>query len=163
MTKKMRRRKQKMTTEEINLIRKRWKKMHRRCNDKKYHGYFRYGGRGITVCEAWNDFFIFLGWAMSSGFAPHLTLERKDNDLGYSPENCTWGTRQDQARNTINIKTYTIDGKTGHFWDFAPGEGVTHRLFVQRLSRGWDMVIAMTTPSMGAKRKGVRHGAHIGH
>ena len=60
--------------------------------------YDRYGGRGIKVCDEWeNDFQAFYNWAMSNGYRDDLTIDRIDNDGDYEPSNCQWIT---QAENT---------------------------------------------------------------
>lgn len=74
-----------------------WAGMRSRCNDPKDKAYHRYGGRGIKVCERWNDFINFLS---DMGEKPEgHSIERINNDLGYSPENCKWATHIEQSRN----------------------------------------------------------------
>jgi hypothetical protein len=76
-----------------------WSDMKRRCHREKHHAYHNYGGRGITVCDRWrNSFSDFLA---DMGPRPDrsMTLERKNNDAGYSPENCIWATRLAQSLN----------------------------------------------------------------
>lgn len=78
-----------------------WKKMKSRChnpNDPDYQKY--YGSRGITVCAEWrNSFQAFHDWAIGAGYADTLSLDRIDNDKGYSPENCRWATAKEQRHN----------------------------------------------------------------
>ena len=72
--------------------------MRKRCLNPNHPKYPRYGGRGITICERWSSFDMFL---MDMGPRPEgLTLERVDNDQGYDPFNCIWETRGNNARNT---------------------------------------------------------------
>lgn len=80
-----------------------WDNMRRRCRDPKYHAAHRYSGRGITVDPRWDDFLVFLR-DMGYRPSPHLTLERLDNDLGYSKDNCVWDTKSAQARNRVTSK-----------------------------------------------------------
>lgn len=76
-----------------------WNTMKNRCQNPNVHNYEHYGGRGITVCEEWQDFEPFYNWAMSNGYQAHLTLDRKDNFAGYSPDNCRWATMKEQQNN----------------------------------------------------------------
>lgn len=73
--------------------------MHSRCERKSHPSYENYGGRGISVCEEWSGkdgFFNFKKWAVRSGWTKGLSLDRKENNKGYCPENCQWATRTQQ-------------------------------------------------------------------
>jgi hypothetical protein len=79
-----------------------WANMRARCTRVTHPRYKDWGGRGITVCERWAKFENFLA---DMGEKPGgMTLERKDNSKGYSPENCVWATPAQQAANTRNFK-----------------------------------------------------------
>lgn len=83
-----------------------WSDMKSRCkgtSGKRNKEYYK--NRGITVCEEWNSSYItFRTWALSNGYKKNLELDRKDNDKGYSPENCRWATRKQQTYNTRKRK-----------------------------------------------------------
>lgn len=82
-----------------------WESMRKRCNDVNHDNYKHYGEAGITVCEEWNSSSIsFFKWAENNGYREGLSLDRKCNDLGYSPENCRFINRTCQGLNK-NITT----------------------------------------------------------
>ena len=86
-----------------------WDAMINRCKSPKHKAYHRYGGRGIKVCDEWQDFTVFRQWALQNGYdenAPRgtCTIDRTDNDGNYCPENCRWVDFKIQANNKCNSK-----------------------------------------------------------
>lgn len=76
-----------------------WAQMKGRCLNPKNPEYKNYGARGIKVCDEWLDSSAFLSWAHSSGYADGLTIDRIDNDSGYTPDNCRWTNMHTQCMN----------------------------------------------------------------
>jgi hypothetical protein len=88
-----------------------WSAMMRRCYNPKDSRYSEYGGRGITVCDEWHDVNKFID-DMFPYFQQGLQIDRKDNYKGYSPDNCRWATRTQQARNKRTNVRITYRGET---------------------------------------------------
>lgn len=94
-----------------------WRSMRGRCINPKDKGYKDYGGRGITVCEEWLDVRNFIAWCeMTYPNIEGLSLDRIDNDKGYSPENCRWVDRTTQALNRRKMK-HNKSGFVGVSWN----------------------------------------------
>ena len=89
-----------------------WSGIKTRCLNKKSKDYPKYGGRGITVCDRWKN--SYKQFAIDMGDKPSSmhSVERIDNNKGYCPENCRWGTKEDQSRNR-RIFTTNTSGETG--------------------------------------------------
>lgn len=87
-----------------------WHNIRQRCNNSKAQGYEYYGGRGIKVCKEWESFIVFAVWSIISGYNDKLTIDRINNDGGYSPDNCRWTDAITQANNTS--RNHIVGGKT---------------------------------------------------
>ena len=87
--------------------------MHSRCEIPTNSYYENYGGRGISVCTEWSGrdgFFYFYKWSMENGYSNKLSIDRIDNEKGYSPDNCRWVTRLQQCYNKTNNILYSYGG-----------------------------------------------------
>ena len=97
-----------------------WANMKQRCNNNNAPNYDRYGGRGIAVCDEWDDDYNnFRKWSINNGYAESLTLDRINNELGYSPDNCRWADRLTQANNTRRNRYVTYNGDTHTIAEWA--------------------------------------------
>lgn len=134
-----------------------WNNMKTRCYNPNAEHYDRYGERGIIVCDEWlNDFQAFYDWAMSNGYQENLTLDRKDNDGPYSPNNCRWATQKEQANNTSRCKYITINGETKTAREWCTITGVNYSTALDRIRTcGWSPEKAVTTPPNPKFRKKV--------
>lgn len=82
-----------------------WRSMKDRCTNSSFKDYKLYGGRGIKVCDEWETNFVaFYDWAITHGYADNLSIDRIDNDKGYSPDNCRWATAREQRLNQRRCK-----------------------------------------------------------
>lgn len=114
---------------------KRWRCIKQRCSknsDKKN----RYYDRGIDLCSSWkNDFNSFKEWAINNGFKIHLTIERLDNNKGYSPENCVWCDRKTQARNRENSHFVLYKGKKITISELSDIVGINYKTLYGKIRK----------------------------
>lgn len=91
-----------------------WNNMKQRVCNPNNKDFDSYGGKGIIICDEWkNDFLPFRDWALSNGYQDNLTIDRKDNNGNYGPENCRWTTQEVQSRNTRKIYAHNSSGFRG--------------------------------------------------
>ena len=74
-----------------------WIHIRHRCNSPKNKAYNYYGGKGVSVCDEWDDYLVFKEWSLSNGYEDDLTIDRIDSDGDYSPENCQWITQSENS------------------------------------------------------------------
>jgi len=108
--------------------------------------YPRYGGRGISVCERWKK--SFENFLADIGFAPSSkhSLERKDVNGNYEPNNVCWETAKVQARNRRNSRSLSFNGRTATVAEWGDVTGISQDTLLMRLKRGWTIEKTLTTP-----------------
>jgi hypothetical protein len=123
-----------------------WASMRQRCFDQHCKAYPNYGGRGITVCERWRDSFQAFYAEMGPRPSTNHSIERRDNDGPYSPENCYWGTRIEQARNARNNHRITIGEHTACLAEWFEILGIKPITYYKRRKKGWTIEDSLTKP-----------------
>jgi hypothetical protein len=129
-----------------------WGLMLHRCTNPNSSAWPRYGGRGITVSERWMRFETFYA-DMGPRPSPGHSLDRINNDLGYEPSNVRWATRQEQGRNKRNTYMVTLNGKQMSLSEAAQEAGLSHSTVYSRVTRGWSVDRALSTPLTAQHRR----------
>lgn len=126
--------------------------MKRRCYSPECKDYKNYGGRGITVCSEWlstekiaikdtnlhnctKGFIAFKEWALSNGYIEGLTLDRIDNNKGYSPDNCRWITRKEQNINKRSNHIISYKGQKHTISEWAEIYGISYSKLLDRINK----------------------------
>ena len=120
--------------------------MKARCYNQNSDDYKHYGGRGICICNEWQDYEKFREWAISSGYHQGLTIERNDVNGDYCPDNCRWITQKEQTRNKRTTVYLTAFGETKTLISWAEEKGVNPDAIRSRIKRGWSVEKAIATP-----------------
>ncbi len=137
-----------------------WRGIIDRCTRPGHVGSDKYSERGIFVCDSWrNSFTAFSDWAILNGWRKRLTIDRRDNDGGYSPENCRIVTQFINNCNRRNSVYVVHKGKKKSLalLIFEMGQSKNRKSITDRVRRGWEPMKAIKTPiRQGAYRKGKR-------
>lgn len=128
-----------------------YRHMKDRCLNPKSQCYKDYGGRGIIVHEKWlgkNGFINFYNWAMENGYNDSLSLDRIDNNKGYSPDNCRWANQHTQNCNKRNNHYVEINGEIKSVKEWCDIYGIsTHTFYYRKRKLKMNEVEAITTPA----------------
>jgi hypothetical protein len=122
-----------------------WQDMKRRCYNSTRSDAKNYCNKGIIVCDEWQSFVVFKQWALANGYTDELTIERKDNGLGYNPDNCCWIHKSEQSKNRTSNHYITYNNKTMTLTDWSKHLGIKRTTLSSRLRRGWTVEKAFTT------------------
>lgn len=126
-----------------------WDKMNYRCTDPRSKSWHNYGGRGITICPEWREsFVVFKDWALANGYAPGLEIDRADNNAGYSPTNCRFVTRKENASNRRDTLVLCAFGESKKVVDWLndPRCTVPASVLRGRIKMGWPGEKALSQP-----------------
>jgi hypothetical protein len=108
-----------------NRLKSVYNNMKIRCNNPNSKDYKNYGGRGIKICEEWNNMKSFRSWALNNGYKKGLEIDRENNNKGYSPDNCRWVIKKINSRNTRQVKLneeLVKEIKYGKYKNMKPSE-----------------------------------------
>lgn len=116
-----------------------WSDMKDRTTRKNSENYYRYGARGIKVCDEWlNDFSTFEKWAIENGYNDKLTIDRIDNNGDYEPNNCRWADTTTQMNNTSRNKYIEYQGETHTLAEWCRMLKLNYDMVRGRIDRGWE-------------------------
>lgn len=131
-----------------------WLNMRQRCQNEKHISYKDYGGRGIKVCDEWdNSFLAFHDWAMVNGYNDSLSIDRIDVDGNYEPSNCQWITMKEQQSNKRNNVFLTYCGETKSVSEWSKITGISISTLNSRRRKGWSEKDCIEKPVKNSKNK----------
>lgn len=139
------------------LITKRLRETHinmkTRCYNPNSLSYYRYGGRGIKICDEWKDNFLaFALWALDNGYRDDLTIDRIDNDGDYEPSNCHFVTYTEQANNRITSTRLEYNGEVDTMANWSRRLGMPYYYIQYRIYKGRSMEDIINEFNNGARR-----------
>lgn len=123
-----------------------WSNIKNRCTNSNYFQYKNYGGRGIKLCKRWEKFDDFHN-DMKDTYSDNLTIDRINNNEGYSKNNCRWVTMKIQQRNRRNNTLWTLGKETKTAAQWAEDIGINYGTLLSRVNNSkWPIEKALTTP-----------------
>lgn len=124
-----------------------WKGMRDRCNNSNSKRFKDYGGRGISICNEWDDYRKFKSWAINNGYSDDLSIERIDVNGNYCPENCKWIPLSEQCLNKQDTIWLEYRGERKQLKVWCKELGLDYAKVAQRLKpMGWSVERAFETP-----------------
>ena len=123
-----------------------WTGIKTRCFNEHDKAFKNYGGRGISLCSEWLNFESFHNWAVENGYLDTLSIERKDTNGDYMPDNCTWVTAKVQANNRRGNRLIEYRGKTQTMAQWSNQYEISIATLFSRLERGWSIEKALIAP-----------------
>lgn len=123
-----------------------WRHVKGRTRSESNNNYKRYGARGITMCEEWWCSFETFYKDMGPRPGPEYSIERKDNNKGYSKENCRWATKTEQANNRSSNVFYTRNGVSRTLSNWCRELNLDYNFIRERIRSGWTFEKAISTP-----------------
>lgn len=113
--------------------------MRYRCSNQNNQAYKDYGGRGIKVCQEWQDFSNFREWALANGYTDELTIDRIDVNGDYCPDNCRWASRKTQMNNRRCTPHYDVGDEKLTMSEISQITGIPRSTIMNRIRRGWPL------------------------
>lgn len=123
-----------------------WRGVKDRCLNPNIKDFPNYGGRGITLCDAWNNSFEEFFNDMGPRPSPAHSIDRIDNNGPYSPQNCRWAVAEVQHSNTRANRHISFQGETKTLTQWARITGIAKDTLHYRLKAGWSIERALTEP-----------------
>lgn len=126
-----------LNPEAYKILRSKWASMMTRCTNSNAPNYPNYGGRGITVCDAWRKFENFFMWSINNGYRLGLSIDRIDTNKGYHPDNCRYITLEKQQQNRRNNRHFVdpFDGQELCLAAIAKKYNIPEETFRKRIDK----------------------------